>query len=923
MISQEEIKSFLEGNDPEEHIVCVEFDYAKDCVYKIKEIPGQPKTIQKDTFIAFSWVGDLRNLNFYQDSKGLQKESMTKYGIVIEKLETQGNDRLEKGLKFMVKSLKGYRSLIQFFRDGGLDPWSDRAKDKILILPPVEQYLISKEKRLFKGYEEYNDVTRLVFDLETTSLEPKDGRIFMIGIKTNKGYKKVIECSDAEQERQGLIEFFNIIDDIKPSITGGYNSANFDWYWIFERCKALNLDIKKICRTLNPGKNISQSESMLKLANEVEKYNQVSMWGYNTIDIIHAVRRAQAINSGIKSAGLKYITQYIRAEAADRVYIEHTDIGKMYAQKEEYWLNVQNGNYKKASEYQDLDVKYPGVYKKITGDKLVEMYLDDDLDETLKVDQEFNQSSFLLASMIPTTYERVSTMGTASIWRMLMLAWSYKHKLSIPSKQQKRKFVGGLSRLLKVGYSKDILKLDFSSLYPSIQLSHDIFPECDIMGVMKGMLSYFRETRIKYKNLSGKYKNTDKKLSQKYDTLQLPIKIFINGFFGSLSAPHVFNWGDVDCGEQITCTGRQYLRQMVKFFMKKGYTPMVLDTDGCNFSLPIDGVDNRIYIGKGNNWLVEKGKEYSGYDADVAEFNDIFMKNEMGLDCDGTWASCINLARKNYATLEHNGKVKLTGNSIKSKKLPLYIEDFLDVAVKLLLEGKGKEFVEYYYEYLQKIYDKQIPLMKIAQRAKVKLTVEDYKKRSTQKTKSGGSMSAMAHIELAIRQNMNINLGDVIYYVNNGTKSSQGDIQKITKPTKKMQEEYMLTHGKPIPEGYIQINCYMLEQSEIESNPNMTGEYNVPSAITTFNKRIEPLLVVFKQEIRDNLLVDEPKDRGIFTTEQCELISGVPFEERDQDRLQEDLLDMSVEETIFWEKKNIDPNYIYELSESEFKNYIN
>jgi len=915
MIDSQEIESFLHGGDPEEFIVALEYDYASECIYKIKEIPGKGKEIRKDTFIPFAWVGDLRGMKFYNDSKALQKEAMSKYGITIDKLETGDNERMKNGLTYMVKSLKGYRALSQFFRDGGIDPWSEKGKEKILTLPPIEQYLVQKEKRLFKGFENYDEVTRLVFDLETTSLEPKDGRIFMIGIKTNKGYHRVIECIDESQERGAIIEFFKVIDELKPSIIGGYNSANFDWHWIFERCKILGLDAKKICKSLNPGNSFTRKESMLKLANEVEEYTQTSIWGYNVIDIIHAVRRAQAINSSIKSAGLKYITKFIKAEAADRVYIEHTDIGKMYTQKEEYWLNVQNGNYKKASEYQDLDVKFPGVYKKITGDKIVEMYLDDDLDETLKVDQEYNQSSFLLASMIPTTYERVSTMGTASIWRMLMLAWSYKHKLSIPSKQQKREFVGGLSRLLKVGYSKDILKLDFSSLYPSIQLSHDIFPECDIMGVMKGMLSYFRETRIKYKNLSGKYKNTDKKLSQKYDTLQLPIKIFINGFFGSLSAPHVFNWGDVDCGEQITCTGRQYLRQMVKFFMKKGYTPMVLDTDGCNFSLPIDGVDNRIYIGKGNNWLVEKGKEYSGYDADVAEFNDIFMKNEMGLDCDGTWASCINLARKNYATLEHNGKVKLTGNSIKSKKLPLYIEDFLDVAVKLLLEGKGKEFVEYYYEYLQKIYDKQIPLMKIAQRAKVKLTVEDYKKRSTQKTKSGGSMSAMAHIELAIRQNMNINLGDVIYYVNNGTKSSQGDIQKITKPTKKMQEEYMFTHGKPIPEGYIQINCYMLEQSEIESNPNMTGEYNVPRAITTFNKRIEPLLVVFKQEIRDNLLVDEPKDRGIFTTEQCELISGVPFEERDQDRLQEDLLDMSVEETIFWEKKNIDPNYIYELAE--------
>ena len=41
MISQEEIKSFLEGNDPEEFIVAVEFDYVSDSIYKIKEIPGQ------------------------------------------------------------------------------------------------------------------------------------------------------------------------------------------------------------------------------------------------------------------------------------------------------------------------------------------------------------------------------------------------------------------------------------------------------------------------------------------------------------------------------------------------------------------------------------------------------------------------------------------------------------------------------------------------------------------------------------------------------------------------------------------------------------------------------------------------------------------------------------------------------------------
>ncbi|NDI18101.1 MAG: hypothetical protein EBY83_09105 [Verrucomicrobia bacterium] len=170
---------------------------------------------------------------------------MGKHGIIIEKLRTDDNERLEDGLTFLVKCMKGYRNLIQFFREGGVDPWGEKTKDLITLLSPVEQYLISKEKRLFKGFEEYNDITRFVFDLETTALEPKDGRIFMIGMKTNKGFMKVIECKDADEERRGLVEFFRTIDDIKPSIISGYNSANFDWFWIFERCKAINVKVSK------------------------------------------------------------------------------------------------------------------------------------------------------------------------------------------------------------------------------------------------------------------------------------------------------------------------------------------------------------------------------------------------------------------------------------------------------------------------------------------------------------------------------------------------------------------------------------------------------------------------------------------------------------------------------------------------------
>ena len=202
--------------------------------------------------------------------------------------------------------------------------------------------------------------------------------------------------------------------------------------------------------------------------------------------------------------------------------------------------------------------------------------------------------------------------------------------------------------------------------------------------------------------------------------------------------------------------------------------------------------------------------------------------------------------------------------------------------------------MEYYYEYIQRIFDKQIPLSKIAQRAKVKLSMEDYKKRLSEKTKSGNSMSRMAHMELALQNNLNVSLGDVIMYVNNGLRASHGDVQKKG-------------------DG-VQINCYMLDKDILDNDPNLTGDYNVPRAITTFNKRIEPLLVCFKQEVRDGLIVNVPEDRGLFTTAQCQLINGMPFEDSDQDKL-EDVLTITEAEMSYWGKRGLNPDYMYDLAE--------
>jgi hypothetical protein len=158
-------------------------------------------------------------------------------------------------------------------------------------------------------------------------------------------------------------------------------------------------------------------------------------------------------------------------------------------------------------------------------------------------------------------------------------------------------------------------------------------------------------------------------------------------------------------------------------------------------------------------------------------------------------------------------------------------------------------------------------------------------------------------------------------YVNNGNKASQGDVQKMT--VKQIKDTNALNSfnnpkSKPITDG-VMVNCYMLDKDILEKDPELTGDYNVPRAVSTFNKRIEPLMVVFQDEVRNGLIVSDPEQRGIFTTSQCELINGHPLGEGDQDDLQKDVLDITEQELNYWERRGLKPDYMYDLAEETWK----
>ena len=1077
-ITPEVIASFLDGNDPQERIVDLEYSYNDDFISVYYRDENDVKQVSQEPFYPFVWAKLSACLKLFNGDKEKTKQELIRYGIwskALDITDTEGNvvPEMRDGYNYMFYAVKpmSYKTFLDFFKAAGVPVYAPKKKEEgksfteqpiakknsslYLAVTPQEQYLISTGKRFFKGYDDYDQTLRLIFDLETTGLDTRKDHIEQFGIRFNRPFSyggKMIEfqrifttTGDTEEERnqselKNILLFFKIIKEFKPDVITAHNGEAFDFNMIFGACERLGFDLEGYTSELFDGSSVrkEKKETILKLGGEIETYNRTIIPRTIVTDSLHAVRRAQALDSSMLFSNLKYVTKYSKIVKHDRVYVPGDRISKIWNDKgADYAFNMDDGDwyiydpnyvreiikpdplknlayFKKEKEndavisalsgttlqygemtaeemyeqyLKDIEAKneenrtkrgkdgdqftlytrneiLPN-YQLVSGEYIVERYLLDDLWECDKVEHRYNIPNFLICKMIPVPFQKCCTMGTAGQWKALMLAWSYENGLAIPPFGERRRFTGGLSRLLKVGFVDRVAKFDYNSLYPSIILTWGISDPKDLMHAMLYFLEHVLTNREKYKGLkkaASKKKDaaTTEEERTKYaeeesanDKKQLPLKIFGNSFFGSYGAPNVFPWASVECAERTTCTGRQSLRLMIYQFNKLGYHPIVGDTDGFNFQLPKEYryTDEHPYISPGLSRETKKDVAYTGFKADVAEFNDKYMGPayfkdagiiKMGLGIDEIVDSTINFSRKNYADYfpenDFPEDVKMVGNTIKSKKMPEYIAKFLEKGIRLLLRKKGQDFIDAYYDYVEKIYNYQIPLKQIATKGKIKKSLEDYVKDCSTLTKAGRPKSRQAWMELAIRDNLDVNMGETLYYVNTGKSKSQADVKKVTHYFKEdglfgdrkdfkvtLEKEWKKNNvdgklasennklnltdwtRKHYPDVKIEdeiiLNCQLVPQSVIDSETDILceegQEYNVPKYIDMFNKRITPLLVCFNPEIRNKILITNPEDRQYFTYEQCELCCGFPNKEGDQDTYEE-IMTMEDKEIEFW-----------------------
>lgn len=682
-ITTEDINKFFEGSDPMKRIVAIELGYDNaeaEIVYINDE--GQ-KRIKKEPFKPFAWAKNSACIRMFGGQRGTLRAKMREYGIKVKPLYTcrednpYPNEKLANGYKYLFYATHkmSMGKFQNFFNEAGT-PLKSKKKDdddassqEFMYLQPAEQFMIETGKRFFKGYDNYDDLKRMSFDLETEGLNPRKHHISQIGIRTNKGYEKIITITGStieEKERNELNainEFVQIIADEQPDVIFGHNTENFDWDFIIVRCQQYGIDFKQLSgQYLREGIYKQKRPTTLKLGGEVETYYATVMKYHNIVDSLHAVRRAMATDSSFESANLKYSTKYLHLNKHNRVYVPGNLIDSTWLVTDPvYAFNNENGDWYKVTDEKPIQ----NGYQFVTGKYIVERYLLDDIWEADKVELTLHETDFQLTKIMPTTFMRVCTMGTATQWKLILLTWSYLHNLAIPSLGKNKKYTGGLSRLLVTGYMTDICKGDYAALYPTTQITWNIEPATDFMHVTLPMLKYVLLQREEHKglkkksekaaeNIYNKLKEIDKdseeyiQLSEERNTLladkvnhdnqQLVLKKLANSWFGSLGCPGLNPWGDLTAAEKTTCIGRMLLRIMIYRLKELGYIPIVGDS--------VTG-DTPLFIKYKNNGMIDI-KPIS----EIIDENSI-EKDELGREYDNSIKSYLVLCRSGWSEVDY------------------------------------------------------------------------------------------------------------------------------------------------------------------------------------------------------------------------------------------------------------------------------
>jgi DNA polymerase elongation subunit (family B) len=555
-------------------------------------------------------------------------------------------------------------------------------KDSVFTLPPDEQYLVATGRTYFRGLT-FDHLRRLQFDLETTGLDARHDRIFLIAVRDPDGVTEILEARDDTNagEADLIRRLAARIHESDPDVIENHNLHGFDLPFLDRRARILGVPLA-LGRLGVPG--LRQRAARRGAASGQDRDRRVRLVapGRELIDTLDAVLRYDFASRELPGHGLKAVARHLGIAGPDREQIRG-------------------------------DLIYT-VYRRDPA--RVRRYATADVEEVADLARMLGGAAFALAQMTPRRYERLADAGAATGVIDPLLVRAYLRKgMAVPAHQpgDGTPHSGAALYLFAAGVAHRVVKADVASLYPSLMRSFRIGPARDHLGALLALVDRLVEQRLAAK-ANAKLAPPGSAGRYAHEATSAAMKLVVNSAYGYLAAGgDLTRFADVHAANEVTRRGRETLDLMCRELAARGVTLLEADTDGVYFAVP-------------EGWTESDERRVVG---EVAAL----LPPLVHLEFEGRYAAMLSHEPKNYALLTYDGALLLRGVAFRSSRAEPFGEAFLRKSIGRLLENDVAGVRNAYLEALDALRRRQLPSYDVSSRVRLTKSPPEY--RATRETR--------------------------------------------------------------------------------------------------------------------------------------------------------------------------------------------
>jgi DNA polymerase I len=608
---------------------------------------------------------------------GLGPEGAPGTRVAVRELDAAGGE----ALRYLVSAESGRMLTSAVLYGAGrrlgrrLGHLRELGQESVLALPPEEQYLVATGRTYFRDLS-FDRLRRLQFDLETTGLDARRDRIFMVAVRYPSGRSELLEAhgeSDAA-EADLIRRLVATIQTADPDVIENHNLHGFDLPFLDRRSRLLGVPLT-LGRTGPPGLRQRAARRGVAMEGDQRRRMRLVAPGREFIDTLDAVRLYDFTTRELPGHGLKAVARHLGIASPDREYIPGHQISDVYR----------------------------------TDPDRVRRYATGDVDEVAALAQMLGGAAFALARMAPRRYERLADAGAATgVIDPLLVRAYLRAGMALPAHQagDGTPHSGAALYLFATGAAQRVVKADVASLYPSLMRAYRIGPARDRLGAMLALVDRLVERRLQEK-ASARAAPVGSAERYTHEATSAAMKLVVNSAYGYLAAGGgLTRFADVHAANEVTRRGRETLGFMCRELAARGVTLLEADTDGVYFAVPPawTEADERRVV------------------AEVAAL----LPPLVQLEFEGRYAAMLSHEPKNYALLNYDGTLILRGVAFRSSRAEPFGEAFLRRAIKRLLVGDIVGVRDAYLATVVALRRRELPTHDVSSRVRLTKSPEEY-----------------------------------------------------------------------------------------------------------------------------------------------------------------------------------------------------